>query len=88
VKVIDKRLLDELEKKTPGIKDKTVKALKREAQIQIEVKSPYIVDMYACHESTNNIYFFIEYCPDGDLEQYIKKNGPALKFETALKFFK
>lgn len=40
----------------------------------MKIKNPYIVDMYAVHESPNNVYFFLELCPDGDLEKYLQKN--------------
>ncbi|KAL4493564.1 hypothetical protein ABPG72_004057 [Tetrahymena utriculariae] len=53
------------------ISDKIVKSIRNEAQIQMSSKSPKVLKMYSFKQTKSNVYFFLEYCPDGDLKQLI-----------------
>jgi len=40
-----------------------------------KVKGEYLVEMYDMKKDNDKIYMFLEFCPDGDLAEYIEKNG-------------
>ena len=37
-----------------------------------------IVKLYDVKKSINNLYLIVEYCNNGSLEEYLKKNGKRL----------
>ncbi len=41
-----------------------------------------IIKLYDIKKTTNNIYLMLEYCNEGDLSQYLKKNGPLSEEEV------
>lgn len=47
-----------------------------------------IVKFEGCEETVNNIYFFLEYCPDGSLDTYITKHRFDIKIPQILEFTK
>ena len=52
-----------------------IEKLKREVNIQKQLKSNHIVRLLDISQTDNNLYLFLEYCNGGSLEDYLKKNG-------------
>ena len=48
--------------------------VREEAKAWKELDHPNIVKFEDCKETSNNIYFFLEYCSQGSLEAYIARN--------------
>lgn len=53
--------------------DENTKFLKREIKILKSLKSDYIAQMYDIIRTSKNLYMFLRYADNGDLEKYIKK---------------
>lgn len=50
-------------------------ALDNEVIIMKQMNSKNIVKLLDTFESQNNYYLILEYCEQGDLRQYLRKNG-------------
>ncbi|EAR86906.1 Serine/Threonine kinase domain protein (macronuclear) [Tetrahymena thermophila SB210] len=48
----------------------------QEIQLQRQLKSPYIIQLYKVYSVDNYYMLMMEYCEGGDLEKYLQKNGP------------
>ena len=59
----------------------------REIEVLRQIKGENIVHLLDVKRTPNNLYIFTDYCNGGDLEKYIKKNGP-LSEDEALKILK
>ena len=42
----------------------------------MNLSSPDIINLYDFEFTENDVYLFLEYCSNGSLQQYVKKNGP------------
>jgi serine/threonine-protein kinase ULK/ATG1 len=67
VKVINRAALNE----------KTMIQIEREISVMKGVNSPYLIKLYDVLKTAKNLYMFLEFCSGGDLEGYMKKNGPV-----------
>ena len=79
VKIIPKESLKE--------KKKLQELLKSEVKIMGEVKNENVVRLYEFLESANNCYIVMEFCADGDFENYLKEKK-KLTEENAVDFLK
>eukprot|EP00825_Cyclidium_porcatum_P016434 TRINITY_DN19469_c0_g1_i1.p2 TRINITY_DN19469_c0_g1~~TRINITY_DN19469_c0_g1_i1.p2 ORF type:complete len:209 (+),score=31.74 TRINITY_DN19469_c0_g1_i1:75-701(+) len=64
-----------------------IKQLRREAEIQQKFNNPYILRLNYVGETINNVYFFLDYCMDGDLQKYLMQHQPYLSESEALSIF-
>jgi len=48
----------------------------REIEVLRQIKGDNIVHLLDVKRTPNNLYIFTDYCNGGDLEKYLKKNGP------------
>ncbi|CAK93077.1 unnamed protein product (macronuclear) [Paramecium tetraurelia] len=62
--------------------DQTIKLCQNECQIMSRLNHPNLVKFYSFQRTQNNIYFMMEYCEGGTLNQYIdrKCNKSQLKY--------
>ncbi|KAL7672814.1 hypothetical protein ACOME3_007694 [Neoechinorhynchus agilis] len=67
VKVIHKKALN----KTAALIEKELKILKELSTLKHE----NLVSLLACQETTNNVFFVMEYCNGGDLADYMQAKG-------------
>lgn len=60
--------------------------LKREVAILTKINNPYIVRLYDVSRTSNFLYMFLEYCPDGDLRDFLamKEEKRLSELEAAL----
>ncbi|XP_019875541.1 testis-specific serine/threonine-protein kinase 2 [Aethina tumida] len=56
-------------------KDFIERFLPRELGIICNIKHPHIVTVHKVYEIANIIYIFMDFCQNGDLLEYIRKNG-------------
>ncbi len=49
----------------------------REAQAAHELRHPHIAEVLDFGESSGSLYYAMEFCSGGDLEQYLKKRAPV-----------
>ena len=54
---------------------KFLELLQREIEIMQQINQVNIVRMYGARKTSHNLYMFLEYCKDGDLKQFLKKQG-------------
>lgn len=60
---------------TSSIKDPvSLVSLLQEIKILKSLKNPNIIELHDVLSTPNNIYLIMEYCPNGDLKQYLQKN--------------
>jgi len=52
-----------------------------------EINHPNIMHLYELMESSNNFYLVLQYCNNGDMEEYLKKKN-RLAEEEAIYFLK
>lgn len=76
IKIIEKRLMQS---------KMNAELILGEIEIMKELNHPNLVRMLDVYQTSNNFYLILEYCPQGDLEQMIRK-GP-LDLETARSIF-
>lgn len=50
-----------------------VEMLKKEIGVMKELTSPNVVKMFAVDENQETVFIVLEFCPDGDLDKFIKK---------------
>ena len=63
---------------------------KKEAEILSQIESKYVVKYYESFEEDNKLYIVMEYCPKGDLNDFIeneKKKKKKLNEDLILKLF-
>jgi NIMA (never in mitosis gene a)-related kinase len=63
---------------------------KKEAEILSQIESKYVVKYYQSFEEDNKLYIVMEYCPKGDLNDFIeneKKKKKKLNEDLILKLF-
>ncbi|KRX01734.1 Protein kinase-like domain [Pseudocohnilembus persalinus] len=53
-------------------------------QVMKKLKSPNVVRMYDVFNDSKTTYIILEFCKDGDLDHYIRKNGGLLNEKEAL----
>ena len=54
-----------------------------------EINHPNILHLYEFLESSSNYYLIVNYCNQGDMEQYIdKENDKSLEEDKAVYFLK
>lgn len=58
-----------------NLKTRFVDQLESEIAAMKRLDSPYIVKLYDVMKTSRNVYMVMEYCPGGDLDHYIKKQG-------------
>lgn len=58
-----------------ALNSRLLKQMELEIKTMKQVQSDYIVKLYDVLMTTNNVYLIMEYCPGGDLDAFIKKNG-------------
>ncbi|KPM07478.1 testis-specific serine/threonine-protein kinase 1-like protein 2 [Sarcoptes scabiei] len=54
-----------------------VKYIPRELKALIECRHKNVVQIYDIIRSNNRLFIFMEFCSNGDLASYIKRNGPC-----------
>ena len=74
-------------KKKLVINDKLSELLQTEIAIMQEINHQNIMHLYEFMESQNNYYLVLQYCNNGDLEEYLKKKH-HLAEEEAVYFLK
>jgi len=77
IKIIDKTQLDEA----------NLKKVYREVQILKMLDHPNIIKLYQVMETTNMLYLVSEYAPNGEIFDYIAKNGRLAEPEARIKFW-
>ena len=58
-----------------NLKARFLEQLESEIAAMKRLDSPYIVKLYDVMKTSRNVYMVMEYCPGGDLDHYIKKEG-------------
>jgi len=58
-----------------NLKSRFLEQLESEIAAMKRLDSPYIVKLYDVMKTSRNVYMVMEYCPGGDLDHYIKKQG-------------
>ena len=58
-----------------NLKSRFLEQLESEIAAMKKLDSPYIVKLYDVMKTSRNVYMVMEYCPGGDLDHYIKKQG-------------
>lgn len=76
-----------VDKKKLSINDKLSELLQTEIAIMEEINHPNIMHLFDFMESSNNYYLILQYCNNGDLEQYVKKKHHLME-EEAIYFLK
>ncbi|VDD82212.1 unnamed protein product [Mesocestoides corti] len=51
--------------------------VRREVEIHSRLKHPAILELYTCFEDANYVYLVLEVCDNGELQAYIRQNGPV-----------
>ncbi|VDN97225.1 unnamed protein product [Rodentolepis nana] len=51
--------------------------VQREVEIHSRLKHPSILELYTCFEDANYVYLVLEVCDNGELQAYIRQNGPV-----------
>ncbi|TGZ70603.1 hypothetical protein CRM22_003112 [Opisthorchis felineus] len=51
--------------------------VRREVEIHSRLKHPAILELYTCFEDSNYVYLVLEICHNGELQTYIRQNGPV-----------
>ncbi|VDP77529.1 unnamed protein product [Echinostoma caproni] len=51
--------------------------VRREVEIHSRLKHPSILELYTCFEDANYVYLVLEICHNGELQTYIRQNGPV-----------
>ncbi|TNN10797.1 Serine/threonine-protein kinase PLK4 [Schistosoma japonicum] len=51
--------------------------VRREVEIHSRLKHPSILELYTCFEDENYVYLVLEICHNGELQTYIRQNGPV-----------
>lgn len=69
------------------INEKLSELLQTEIAIMQEINHPNIMHLYELMESSNNFYLVLQYCNNGDMEEYLKKKN-RLAEEEAIYFLK
>ncbi len=67
LKVLSQKLAEE---------DEAVEKFLQEARYAGSLKHPNIVQVYDCGRDGDNVYYSMEYCPGGSLEDHLQKHGP------------
>ena len=67
------------------VKDQRTKTFNAEIDALVHVTHPNIIQVYQTFSSSNYLFLILEYCPNGDLSEYIKKYGP-LKGEQLIQY--
>lgn len=57
------------------LNQKLVKQMEAEIAVLKAADCPSIIKLYDVLKTQNNIYLIMEYCPGGDLENYVKIKG-------------
>mmetsp|Transcript_9628 Transcript_9628/g.18766 ORF Transcript_9628/g.18766 Transcript_9628/m.18766 type:complete len:463 (-) Transcript_9628:35-1423(-) len=58
-----------------ALNSRLLKQMELEIKAMKQVQNDYIVKLYDVLMTSNNVYLIMEYCPGGDLDNFIKKNG-------------
>ncbi|CAH8478833.1 unnamed protein product [Heterobilharzia americana] len=61
--------------------------VRREVEIHSRLKHPSILELYTCFEDANYVYLVLEICHNGELQTYIRQNGPVTE-DTARHYLK
>ncbi|VDL98432.1 unnamed protein product [Schistocephalus solidus] len=51
--------------------------VRREVEIHSRLKHPAVLELYTCFEDSNYVYLVLEVCHNGELQAYIRQNGPV-----------
>ena len=62
------------------------KSFQNEFQALTSVMHPNIIKIYSAFAEANREYLILEYCPFGDLQNYVKKNGPLKSVSEILRY--
>ena len=65
-------------------RDLMTKSFRSEYDALTTLSHPNIVQVYDAIYTNEHIYLILEYCPQGDLQKYIKKNGPLDKYQLSM----
>lgn len=72
-------------KKAP--EDFLQKFFPREIQFLTQISHPNIIKIHSILQSGETVFIFMRYAENGDLLEYIKKNGPILETQANLWFY-
>ncbi|CAB0036393.1 unnamed protein product [Trichogramma brassicae] len=73
IKMIDKGLMQ-----AAGM----VGRVQQEIKIHQRLKNPSVLDFYTCFEDKNYVYIVLELCHNGELQRYLKEQGPLSEQEA------
>ncbi|CAL8094716.1 unnamed protein product [Calicophoron daubneyi] len=73
--------------KTAMIQQGLANRVRREVEIHCRLKHPSILELYTCFEDANYVYLVLEMCHNGELQTYVKQNGPVTE-DTARCYLK
>ncbi|RWS00529.1 serine/threonine protein kinase-like protein 5 [Dinothrombium tinctorium] len=63
------------------------KFLPRELSILIQVRHPYVINIFDIFRANRKIYIFMEFAPNGTIADYLKDNGPLTENHTREWFY-
>ncbi|CAH8435087.1 unnamed protein product [Schistosoma intercalatum] len=78
IKMIDKKGM---------LQHRLANRVRREVEIHSRLKHPSILELYTCFEDENYVYLVLEICHNGELQTYIRQNGPVTE-DTARHYLK
>lgn len=81
IKVINKSII---QKYGPEIRSAIGNEVNVLQKISNEIKTPYIVKIYECFETNNNIYIILEFCNDGTLADILKTSKTLPEKESLI----
>lgn len=61
-----------------------LESLQKEISVMKKLTSEHVVRMYDVQGDKQTTYIILEFCPDGDLDKYIRKNGGSLKEDQGI----
>ncbi|KAK4472859.1 hypothetical protein MN116_004071 [Schistosoma mekongi] len=68
IKMIDKKCI---------LQHRLANRVRREVEIHSRLKHPSILELYTFFEDENYVYLVLEICHNGELQTYIRQNGPV-----------
>lgn len=79
IKVISKSII---QKYGPEIRNAIGNEVNVLQKISLQIKTPYIVRIYECFETANNIYIILEFCNNGTLSDILKTSKTLAEKES------
>lgn len=74
LKVLDKFFMEKLNKANEAF---------AERELLTAMKSPNIIKLFSAFQSSTKLFYVLEYCNNGNLKEYLEKNGQSFSFKQA-----